>query len=266
LVELVNFLEDAVPKPNSVLNGVACSLDDVLELGIVFVSEMIDQMGCFGAMETAINLDVSVEIPLKGGALNLAVFESLHDLSEHSGNRVLSSEEELSSSVRDGLVDCLACVFVEFLHVGWAVGSINSFLNILVSVLIVGHFGNLLDVVLHGLGIGSNLIHSLDIKLKVGKVLAIDIGVISLLSDDDFVDKPGSIDVCAWSPEPSCVGDIPLEILDEEEEIPNSEAMALHKDLSGLNGVDCSIERVSMELGLVLFEDWVIKVVCLFHL
>jgi hypothetical protein len=53
LLELVNFLEDAVPKPNSVLNGVACSLDDVLELGIVFVSEMVDQMGCFGAVEIA---------------------------------------------------------------------------------------------------------------------------------------------------------------------------------------------------------------------
>lgn len=240
------------------LDSVKSSLDDVLELRVVLVSEVGDQMSSLGAMETSVQFDVSVKIPFKGRALDLAFVEGLDDLGEHLGNGVLPAEEELACSVGDRLEDSTAGILVELLHVGRAIRSINSLLNVLIGVLIVSHLADLVDVVLHGLGIGSDLIHGLDVELKVGEVLPVNIGLIGLLSDDDFVDKPGSIDVCAGGPEPSGIGDVPLEILDEEEEIPNSEAMSLHEEPGGFNGVDCSIEGVGMESGLMFLENWIV--------
>ncbi len=215
LSKFIDFLENSVPKPDSVLDGINSSLDDVLELGIVLVSQMGDQMGSLGTMEATVNFNVSVEVPLQSWAVNLAIVEGLDDLGEHLGNGVLSSEEELASSVGDGSEDGLACVLVELLDVGWAIGSIDSLLNVLIGVLIVGHLGNLADVVLNWLRISTNLIHSLDVELEMGEILPINIGVISLLSDDDLVDESCGIDVSTWSPEPSGVGDVPLEILDQ---------------------------------------------------
>ena len=197
------------------LDGINSSLDDVLELGIVLVSQVSNQLGSLGTMGATVNLNVSVEVPLQSWAVNLTIVEGLDDLGKHLGNRVFSSEEELASGVGDGSEDGLTGVLVELLDVGWAIGSIDSLLNVLESVLIVSHLGDLAHIVLNWLRISTDFIHSLQVELEMGEILPINIGVIGLLSDDDLVDKSSGIDVSTWSPEPSCVGEAPLELLDE---------------------------------------------------
>lgn len=107
-------------------------------------------------------------------------------------------------------------------------------------------FSESADVVLDNTGISFDFLHGFDVQLKV-RSMAVPVWMhVSLLTQDDLIDKPSSAPGDRWQPNRVNTGQIPLKCLEEKHEVPNGKDMCLHKDLNLRLMVDSLIDLMTV--------------------
>ena len=174
----------------------------------------------------------------------MLIFQVVDEFLEHHWDWVFSTKEKLGGNVRGRAFYTAYCVCNELSNVGRDV----LFLQLLMNVFPCRNVANKL---LNHACVGSDLLHSLEIELIVGNVTSAAQIFISFLAEDNFVNEPSGKEIL-WGP-PNFVhtGEISLQLLDEDHEIPNSKNVIFHEDSNIFIAFDEGIVDGMGEQGLL---------------
>jgi hypothetical protein len=75
-------------------------------------------------------------------------------------------------------------------------------------------------------------------------MLTLNISDVGFFPDNNLVDEPGGVVVLGRGPEPASVGQLPLEFLEQEHEVPHSPTVTLHKKFKISMGSEGSVNGV----------------------